>query len=124
VFNRDGSAADALVDRLEEIERVGKINLIVPAGVREEVNNRRAPQHKKDALLSKIFTISTGLTSEEQLFRARVAAALRGNAAPQKHAADAHHLAEAAKYCGYFITHDQRILGRKLIKLLCGKEFA
>jgi hypothetical protein len=31
---------------------------------------------------------------------------------PDKHAADAQHLAEAAKYCGYFITHDRRILKR------------
>lgn len=112
VFNRDGSAADTLLDRLEALERAGKINLIVPAGVRREVSHPKTPQHKKDALLPKIFTISTGLTPAEQDLRKRIEDALRGNAAAGRHAADAHHLAEAAKYGGYFITHDQRILDR------------
>ena len=111
-FNRDGSANDALVDRLIEIERAGEIILIVPDGVRREVQHPKAPHHVQEQVLPKIFTIKTGLTDSERLLRRKIEDALRGNAAPGKHAADAYHLAEAAKYGGYFITHDQRILNR------------
>jgi hypothetical protein len=45
----------------------------------------------------------------EQLMRRQIELALQGNARPGKHAADAYHLAEAAKY-GYFITEERRIL--------------
>ena len=58
------------------------------------------------------FSIRTGLTPQEQDTRRQIQAALQGNALPGKHSPDAQHLAEAAKYCGYFITHDQRILKR------------
>lgn len=38
---------------------------------------------------------------------------MRGNAASEKHQADADHLFEAEKYGGgYFITHDKRILAK------------
>jgi len=38
-INRDGSAHDQLVDRLLELDRSGTINLIVPRGVRVEVQD-------------------------------------------------------------------------------------
>ena len=39
---------------------------------------------------------------------------LQGNARPDKHAADASHLSEAAETgCAYFITHDMRILDKR-----------
>jgi predicted nucleic acid-binding protein len=111
-LNRDGTVHDEFVDRLLELERAGTINLIVPQGVRIEVQDPRTPGHVSEPVMSKIFTIPMELNSQEKDFRRRVAAALQGNAAPGKHAADAHHLAEAAKYGGYFITHDERVLKR------------
>jgi hypothetical protein len=111
-LNRDGSKHDALVERLLDLDRVGTINLITPHGVRREVEDPRTPKYVSDPMLSKIFTIPTDLTSQERNVRKGIEAVLQGDARPGKHAADAQHLAEAAKYCGYFITHDERVLER------------
>jgi hypothetical protein len=83
----------------------------VPRGVRVEVQHPRTPRHVNEPVVAQIFTLPTGLTAQESATRAGVAAALQGNARPGKHAADADHLSVAAKYGGYFITHD-RILKR------------
>lgn len=109
-LDKDGTARDASVDRVLELREAGKIRFVIPAGVRHEIEHPRTPQSVKDAVLAEIFTIPTGLNPQEQEFRRKLAAALQGNATPGKHAADAYHLAEAAKYGGYFITHDERIL--------------
>lgn len=109
-LNRDGTAHDSLVDRVLELDRAGNINLIAPHGVRVEAQHPRTPDHVTEAITSKIYTIPTDLTSQERDTRRRIEVALQGNARSGKHAADAQHLAEAAKYCGYFITHDERIL--------------
>jgi predicted nucleic acid-binding protein len=111
-LNRDGSERDALVERLLDLDRAGTINLIVPHGVRREVEDPLTPEEVSEPVLSKIFTIPTALTPKERDTRKAIEAGLQGNARPGKHAADAQHLAEAAKYCGYFITHDGRILKR------------
>lgn len=108
-LNRDGSNHDALVDRLLELSTTSAINLIVPKGVREEILDSRTPAHKQEAALPKLFTIAVDLNSDEQRRKRIIEQELQGNAAPGKHMADADHLFEAAKYCGYFITHDQRI---------------
>lgn len=107
-----GTATAAMMDRLLELADTGEIQLIVPHGVRQEVNHSRTPGPIKDAVLPRIFTIATGLTDGERRVRNGIRAALQGNAQPGAHDADADHLAEAAKYGGYFITHDERILRR------------
>ena len=109
-LDKDGTTRDAMVDRMLQLRQAGKFNFVIPAGVRREVEHPRTPQSVKDAVLPEIFTIPAGLNSQEQEFRRKLAAVLQGNAAPGKHAADAYHLAEASKYGGYFITHDERIL--------------
>jgi hypothetical protein len=111
-LDRDGSARDNLVDRLLGLSSAGTINLIVPKRVREEIQNPRTPPHVQEAALPKLFTIPVGLNSDEQRRKRIIEQELQGNARPGKHMADADHLFEAAKYGGYFITHDQRILTR------------
>ena len=108
-LNRDGSAHDQLVDRLIALGKAGTVNLIVPKKVREEVLDLKTPEQKK-ASLPPIFTLPVGLNSEEARELAVIKKALRGNAKSDRHDADADHLFEAAKYAGYFITHDERIL--------------
>lgn len=110
-LDRDGGSRDVLVDRLLALYEAGKINLILPKGVRVEISNPNTPAHVQDAA-PKIYTISVGLNSDEQRRKRIIEAELQGNAKPGKHAADADHLFEAGKYSGYFITHDQRILTR------------
>lgn len=111
-LNRDGSAHDALVDRLLKLWAGGTINLIAPKGVRLEILDPRTPGHIQSAVAPMIFTIPVGLNSDEQRRRRLIEQELQGNARPEKHAADADHLSEAAKYGGYFITHDKRILDK------------
>jgi hypothetical protein len=62
--------------------------------------------------LQQVFSYKVGLNAEEQRRHRIIKQELQGNANPGKHEADADHLFEAAKYGGYFITHDHRILTR------------
>lgn len=110
-LDRDGSPRDALVERLLALYEAGTVNLIVPKGVRLEIANPNTPAHVQDAA-PKIFTIAVGLNTDERRRKQIITAELQGNARSGKHEADADHLFEAAKYGGYFITHDDRILKR------------
>ena len=111
-LNRDGSAHDGLVYRLLALSSAGTIRLLVPKRVREEILDPRTPAHIQEAALPQIFSYSVGLNSDEQRRHRIITQELQGNAKPGKHEADADHLFEAAKYGGFFITHDARILTR------------
>jgi len=98
------------VDRLLTLRADGKINLIAPQGVRREVQHPNTPNTIRDVVSSQIFSLPVELNSEELQLRARIYGILKGNAPSDKHAADAQHVFEAAKYGGgYFVTHDCRI---------------
>ncbi len=109
-LDRTNANRTIAVDRLLSLAKDRKIQLIVPKGVRREMQNPKTPANVKEAGLPQIFTLSVGLNSEEQRRRRIVETELQGNAIPGKHTADADHLCEAAKYCAYFITHDARII--------------
>lgn len=98
------------VDRLLQLWGDEHIRLHLPRGVRVEILNPQTPQAVRDATMGAIFTLPVGLTAEERRQRAEIKAVLKGNALSDKHDADADHLAEAAKYGTYFITHDDRVL--------------
>ena len=107
---KSDTTRNAMVDRMLELKQNGLIRLIVPDGVRSEVENPNTPQNVKDLFQPQFFTCPTELNATELDFRQRLTKALRGNATSDRHNADANHLAEASKYCSYFITHDCRIL--------------
>ena len=109
---RDGGERDALVDRLLALSKSGTVRLLVPKGVRAEIQNPNTPADVKQATLPQIFTIDVELNSDEQRRKRTIAAELQGNAKRGKHQADSDHLFEAAKYGGFFITEDDRILKR------------
>lgn len=110
----DGGSRDALVARFRGLVEAGTINIVVAEGVRQEVQHAHTPSHVQDDVLPRIFNLRPGLNASQRDSRQRVAAILQGNARPETHAADASHLSEAAEAgCGYFITHDKRILGRR-----------
>lgn len=112
VFDRTGGPEDAAVDRLLALIEAQEFVIVTPRIVRAEIDHPNTPAAVKAAALPQIFTISTGLTQGEIDIARKIRAILQGNAKPGKHDADASHLAEAAKYGGYFITHDQRILSK------------
>jgi hypothetical protein len=65
-------------------------------------------------VLPKIFNLRPDLNSTQQAERRLIYAILQGNAKPNKHAADASHLSEAAETgCCYFITNDLRFLNKR-----------
>jgi hypothetical protein len=112
-LDRDGSPRDTLVDRFRSLASAGRL-IVVLGGVRDEVQHPRTPGDVKDAVLPRIFNLRPGLIPSQHDERRRVAAVLQGNARPDKHAADASHLSEAAETgCAYFITHDNRILDKR-----------
>lgn len=111
-LDKKGGDRDALVDRLIALSESGAVRLIVPKRVRTEIQNPRTPASVQKAALSQIFTIGVGLNTDEERRKRIITAELQGNAKSGKHEADADHLFEAAKYCGYFITEDCRILVR------------
>jgi len=101
--------SDADVDRLLELGRSRKIILVAPWSVRCELHHPHTPARVREATIPQIFSYIVGQNSAEQELYRRVREILQGNAAPGKHDADARHVAEAAKYGGYFITQDHRI---------------
>jgi hypothetical protein len=113
-LDRNGTADDQLVDRFVKLSRTGYLTVVVTGGVREEVLHPHTPDCTKEAVLPEIFNFQPGLNSTQQDERKRIHAILQGNAKPNKHAADASHLSEAAETgCCYFITNDQRILNKR-----------
>jgi len=110
----DGSARDDLVRRFRAMSDAQELIVVVAAGVRSEVQNPKTPSNVQAAVLPQIFNLRPGLTSGQQEERRRLARILQGNADAGAHAADASHLSEAVETgCGYFITHDNRILKKR-----------
>jgi hypothetical protein len=113
-LDRDGTAADLLVDRFCKLSDDGKITIVVAGGVRGEVQHPRTPGNVKAAVLPQIFNLRPSLSTSQTVERHKVRTILRGNARSGKHDADASHLSEAAEVgCAYFITHDKRILKKR-----------
>jgi hypothetical protein len=113
-LDRDGGKRDAFVDRFNALVASGTATVVVPGGVRGEVQHQHTPSDVQDAILPQIFNWRTGLNSAQQEERRRLAVILQGNAKPGSHAADASHISEAAETgCAYFITEDNRILRKR-----------
>ncbi|WP_425038112.1 hypothetical protein [Primorskyibacter sp. S187A] len=89
-----------------------EVEVILPKGVREELEHPNVPVSVK-VLLPDVYTVEVELSVREQQQRSLVVSALQGNAKPGKHLADADHVFEAIKYqVDYFVTYDHRILDR------------
>lgn len=113
-LDRDGSDRDRLVERFCSLSSAGILRVVVPGGVRGEVQHPQTPARVQAAILPQIFNLRPGLNTAQQDARRRVQMILQGNGHPGKHAADASHLSEAAETgCGYFITHDKGILKKR-----------
>ena len=113
-LDRDGANKDPLIDRFLALVDNGTLNVVLPGGVRIEAQHPRTPADIKDAMLPQIYNLRPGLIPSQRSERVRVLEVLQGNAISGKHAADASHISEAAETgCGYFITHDGRILDKR-----------
>lgn len=113
-LDRDGSARDAMVQRLLALRQTGKINIVIPGSVRREATHPHTPKSVQEAILQGVSTQPVTLTVEERVILRQIRSILQGNARAGKHDADGEHLFEASKYGGgYFITHDRRMLDKR-----------
>ena len=113
-LDRNGSERDAFVERFTALVVSGTLTVVVPGGVRSEIQHPHTPSDVQDAVLPQIFNWRPGLNAAQQEERRRVAVILQSNAKLERHAADASHVSEAAETgCAYFITEDARILGKR-----------
>ncbi len=114
VLDRDGSARDALVDRFLALTTSRKLTVVIPGGVRQQVQHPHTPDDVKGAVLPQIFNLRAGLNTSQQDTRRRILAVLQGNARAETHAADASHLAEAVETgCAFFIARDKRFFKKR-----------
>lgn len=98
------------LDRFLTMAELGDFVLIAPHSVMKEIDNPKTPKRIRKLFSDQIATVQVGLTVEELQKRENIRKILKGNSGSNKHDADAEHLAEAAKYAGFFVTHDNRIL--------------
>ena len=104
---------DAVVDQILALAKDCKVSLILPHSVKAEIEHPNTPVDVKQRALPFIYTEPVSLTPEEGRRHQQVRDLVRGNATPGKHDRDAYHMVEAAKYGGYFITRDQRLIRKR-----------
>ena len=105
---------DEAVDEMLTLAEQGSITLMLTHSVKTEIGNPNTPSDVKQRTLGLIFTEPVSLTNNELELHKQVREMVQGNAKPGRHDRDAFHVVEAAKYGGgYFVTRDQRLLGKR-----------
>lgn len=112
-LDKDGGARDALVDRLLSLMKAGEIKFVQPNTARKQTLHPNTPSAVRGVMTAQIFTLPTELTPDEQTRRREVLIVMRGNSTTNRHDADADIIFDAAKYGGYLITEDRRILDNR-----------
>jgi hypothetical protein len=98
-------------DELWTLNESGVLKLVLAHSNQREIDHPNTPSWVRSKANKMIYTAPVTLTTDEQRRREDVVALLRGNATSDRHLDDAHHIFEASKYGGYFVTTDHRILG-------------
>ena len=113
VLDRLGGPDDADVDQILALAEDLKISLMMPHSVKAEIDHPNTPADVKQRALPFFYTMPVSLTPGEVERHQQVRDLVRGDAKPGKHDRDAYHMVEAAKYGGYFITRDDRLLKKR-----------
>jgi hypothetical protein len=113
VLDRLGGPDDAVVDQILALAEELKIDLKLPHSVKTEIDHPNTPADVKQRALQLIYTVPVSLTPGEVELQQQARDLVRGNAKPGQHDRDAYHIVEAAKYGGYFITRDRRLLKKR-----------
>ncbi len=125
VLDQLGGPDDAVVDQILALAEDCKVSLMLPHSVKAEIEHPNTPADVKQRALPFIYTEPVSLTAAEVQRHQQVRDLVRGNAKPGKHDRDADHMVEAAKYGGYFITRDQRLIRKRSeITRVLGQGFA
>ena len=124
VLDQLGGPDDGVVRQILALAEDCKVLLMLPHSVRAEIEHPNTPAVVKQRALPFIFTEPVSLTPPEVQRHQHVRDLVRGNAKAGKHDRDAYHMVEAAKYGGYFITRDNRLLKKRSdIAHLLGADF-
>ena len=120
VLDPAGGIEDEAVDEILDLHEAEKFFLQMPHSVKQEIEHPNTPDDVKRRAARLLFSTPVPLTQNELDMRDKICALMQGNAKPGKHNRDAYHVVESAKYGGYFITNDRRILKkeREIQKLL------
>jgi hypothetical protein len=82
-LKRVDPARSAMVHRLLALADAREFRLIVPHGVRGELQHPHTPSEESGPVLGALFTIRTGLASHEQQQLRALKDAMRGSALPR-----------------------------------------
>jgi hypothetical protein len=106
-----GGDEETAVDKILELHRsVPDLRLLLPHSVRTEIEHPNTPVEVKRRASRLLYTEPVNLTEPERARHNAIRNLIQGNARPGLHDMDAIHLVESAKYGGYFITSDGRLL--------------
>ncbi len=125
VLDRLGGPDDAIVEEILSLYDDEKVTLLLPHSVKTEIEHPNTPADVKRRALPFIYTEPVSLTPAEVQRHQQVRDLVRGNARPGKHDRDAYHMVEAAKYGGYFVTRDRRLIKKRSeVAQVLGQGFA
>jgi hypothetical protein len=65
-LDRAGSPRDALVDRLLALQETGAIRFLEPGTVYRQTQHPKTPADVREVMHAQVFTLPTGLNSNEQ----------------------------------------------------------
>lgn len=106
-------AADRSDTKLETLLEGDQVQCLLPFSVKQEGLRPESPPQIRAAISRFIYSCDVSLTYEETSDMVSFLRIHRGNAKAKNIDADLTHVWEAAKYGGrYFVTADQRLLGR------------
>ena len=112
ILDNVADGEDAAVNKIVDLAQSGEITLLLPYSVQNELKNPNTPAHVRRAATLFLFSVEVGLTDGERRHYRDLVDAVKGNAEEKNIAPDLFHVCEAAKYGGYFITRDKRLLHR------------
>jgi len=112
ILDNVADGADAAVNEIVELAQSEKIRLLLPYSVQNELKNPNTPAHVQRAATLFQFSVEVELTDEEHRRYHDLVNAVKRDAEEKNIAPDLFHVWEAAKYGGYFITRDKRLLAR------------
>ena len=112
------------VSEIFALEDAEEVLLQIPHSVKAEIDHPNTSPAAKQQATMFIYTCPVSSATEERDRHDRVRALVRGNAKAGKHDPDAYHMVDAAKYGGYFITGDERLMKKRLeVQAMLGEHF-
>lgn len=104
---------EAAVQEIMRIADAGKITVLLPYSVCNEIKKPNTPAHVRLAVNRFIFSIEVNLTANQRQNYRDLVESVRGDAEERNIAPDLFHVWEAANNGGgYFISRDKRLLAR------------